>query len=173
MLIILERTPMKKTLPWIILVMIIVAAVGGYFLWQHSTGPQIPAYVPPASEPPGKGAVGNAKLNPDSYDVVVTYTDNGFSPRDTTIKQGQRVRFLNNSSGAFWPASGIHPTHSLYPEKESTDCLGSSFDACQYVQKGEYFDFTFYYPGTWNFHDHIHAYNTGDIIVEASSTAQQ
>jgi hypothetical protein len=126
-----------------------------------------PSYKPPAAEPPGRGIVGNAKLDTDPYDVLITYTDDGFSPRDVTIEQGQRVRFLNSSSAAFWPASGVHPTHTLYPEKESTDCLGSSFDSCQDVAPGEYFDFTFYYEGAWPFHDHSHAYHSGTVTVVA------
>lgn len=164
---------MKKAYLWAGVIIIVCGAVGGYFFWKQSAPSQIPADTPSASEPPGKGMVGNATANTDPYDVTITYTDNGFSPRDITIKQGQRVRFLNQSSGAFWPASGIHPTHSLYPEKESTDCLGSSFDACEYVQKGEFFDFTFYYPGTWTFHDHIHAFNTGSVTVVAAATSSK
>ena len=102
--------------------------------------------------------------------MLITYTDDGFSPADISITQGQRVRFLNDSKESTWPASGVHPTHSLYPEKESSDCLGSSFDACTSLTRGEFYDFTFYYPGTWTFHDHVHAYNTGSITVTVGSS---
>ena len=125
------------------------------------------SYTPPASEPAGHGIVGNAKLDTDPYDVLITYTDDGFSPRDITIEKGQRVRFLNESSDEFWPAVGIHPTHTLYPEKEREDCLGSSFDACAALKKGEFFDFTLYYLGDWPVHDHLHGYNTGSVTVTA------
>ncbi len=128
------------------------------------------SYAVPAPQTPGRGVVGNAQLTPDSYDVLITYTGQGFSPRDVIVKQGQRVRFLNTSSEEIWPASGIHPTHSLYPEKQSTDCLGSSFDSCRPIKDGEFFDFTFYYTGEWRYHDHDHAYQTGSITVNASST---
>ena len=127
------------------------------------------SYTPPAAEPAGRGVVGNTKLDTDPYDVLITYTDDGFSPADISITQGQRVRFLNDSREPTWPASGVHPTHSLYPEKESSDCLGSSFDACTSLTRGEFYDFTFYYPGTWTFHDHVHAYNTGSITVTTGS----
>jgi plastocyanin len=151
-------------------VAIIAVAVVGISLYSRSSG--IPKYTPPAKEPPGKGVVGNATLDHDPYDVLITLTDDGFSPSDISIAQGTRVRFLNKSSASAWPASGVHPTHTLYPEKESTDCLGSAFDACQDIAPGEYYDFTFYYPGTWPYHDHSHAYHTGHITVTASSTPQ-
>lgn len=123
------------------------------------------SYTPPAHQLPGHGVVGNAKTDTDPYDVLITYTDEGYTPADITITSGQRVRFLNDSSEPTWPASGVHPTHSLYPEKEPTDCLGSSFDACTQLSRGEFYDFTFYYPGTWTFHDHLHAYHAGSIVV--------
>ena len=144
---------------------VIVCAVGGYFLWQNSV--QAPSYEPTPSELPGKGVVGSSKSDTGQFDITIEYTDDGFKPRDIIIKQGTRVRFLNSSSEETWPAVGIHPTHSLYPEKENTDCLGSSFDSCAALKNGEFFDFTFYYTGEWRYHDHIHAYQTGSITVMA------
>ena len=152
----------------ITLPVVIGCAVGGYFLWQNST--QIRSYESTPAQLPGIGVVGNVNSDTDQFDVTIEYTDEGFKPRDISIKEGQRVRFLNASSEETWPAVGIHPTHSLYPEKESTDCLGSSFDSCAALKNGEFFDFTFYYTGEWRYHDHIHAYQSGSITVTASST---
>ena len=146
---------------WAVLIGVLVLGVG--FIWWMNA-PRVSPYDVP-NEPPGHGVVGNVKLDADPFDVTITYTADGLVPQDSTIKKGQRVRFENDSKEAFWPASGVHPTHSLYPEKESTDCLGSSFDACQDLKTGEFFDFTFNYPGTWPFHDHLHAYHSGSITV--------
>ncbi len=156
---------MEQKSLWTVGGILLCAAVGGILIWHHLS--QSPSYTPPAQEPPGKGVVGNVKLNKDSYDTLITYTDSGFTPSDITIAQGTRVRFLNNSAQEIWPASGIHPTHTLYPEKESGDCLGSSFDSCTTLAKGEFYDFTFYYVGAWPYHDHLHAYQTGTITVTA------
>ena len=60
----------------------------------------------------------------------VTYSQEGFSPKDTTIQQGDTVVFTNESDSRMWVASAQHPTHNNYPEKSLTDCLGSSFDQC-------------------------------------------
>ena len=152
----------------VIVIAIVAIAIGSAaFLMRHTDS----GYQPPAAQQPGHGVVGKAALDTDPFDVTITFTDDGFSPADITIKQGTRVRFINASKEAFWPAIGVHPTHTLYPEKEKTDCLGSSFDACQDVQPGEFFDFTFNYLGTWRYHDHLHAYQTGTITVTAASSS--
>jgi len=142
-------------------VIILLGAVGAYVLNR----PAAPAYQPPAKEAPGNGVTGVAISSTDPFDISIVFSDEGFSPNEVTIKKGQRVRFINNSTQDVWPASGVHPTHTLYPEKESTDCLGSSFDACRALKPGEFFDFTFNYVGEWRYHDHDHAYNTGVITV--------
>ena len=144
-----------------------VVALGGVIgLWWKNSEVSKDRYVE-NTELPGKGVTGNATNDSDPYDVTITYTEDGFKPSEITIKKGQRVRFLNKAKEGVWPASGIHPTHTLYPEKEETDCLGSSFDSCQDLKTGEFFDFTFYYVGTWRYHDHSHAYQTGSITVSA------
>lgn len=146
----------------IILALIIISAFGAWMLFD---GQPTDSYRAPAAQPPGQGVVGKAN-DTDRYDVLIAYTDDGYATTSITIKQGTRVRFLNTSSVETWPASGIHPTHTLYPEKQPTDCLGSSFDSCARLAPGEFFDFTFFYPGEWPFHDHVHGYHSGVIIVE-------
>lgn len=143
-----------------------VLAVGASLWLTQSSA--LPLYTPPKGEPPGAGVVGNPRVDQDHYDVIITYTDNSFVLQDITIMHGTRVRFLNHSSDTFWPASGVHPTHTLYPEKEPSDCLGSAFDACQGIPPGGFYDFTFYYVGRWPYHDHLHAYHAGSITVTAS-----
>lgn len=154
---------MQTISKWMLVgIMLCVISLGGYGVWKYR---QTRAYSPTPTEQPGRGLVGNEKSDTDPYDILIEYTDEGFTPRDISVAKGTRVRFVNHANEETWPASGIHPTHTLYPGKESTDCLGSSFDSCYPLKSGEFFDFTFYYPGEWRYHDHIHAYQTGSIIV--------
>ena len=148
-----------------IAVVIVVLIAAGYFV-QGRFGAVHTAYQAPVQESPGHGVVGKQKTDTDSYDVQIVYTNDGYATTSLTIRKGTRVRFLNESSMGEWPASGIHPTHTLYPEKQPTDCLGSSFDSCASLATGEFFDYTFNYVGKWPFHDHLHGYNTGTIVVE-------
>ncbi|MEK7203532.1 MAG: hypothetical protein AAB627_00435 [Patescibacteria group bacterium] len=96
--------------------------------------------------------------------TTINMTDSGFVPSNITINIGETVKFVNQSNLARWPASGIHPTHDLYPEKGG--CISSAFDACHGLAKGEIFSFTFTFKGTWPYHDHLAPSLKGTIIVQ-------
>lgn len=157
---------MHKKIIGIVIVLVVLLAVAYVVRTRVGSG-EVQSYQAPVLEAPGRAVVGK-KNAPDPYDVQIAYTDSGFATTSIVIKKGTRVRFINESTMSEWPASGIHPTHTLYPEKEPTDCLGSSFDSCASLATGEYFDYTFNYVGEWPFHDHLHGYNTGKIIVVAA-----
>lgn len=95
---------------------------------------------------------------------TVEIISSGFSPNTLTINVGDTVTFVNKDSTTHWPASNIHPTHTLYPE--SGGCIGSKFDACNSLAQGETFSFTFNEKGSWNYHDHLQPGLTGTIIVK-------
>lgn len=101
----------------------------------------------------------------DTFAALVSFTDDGYSPASVSIKKGQTVRFVNNSSTETWPASAAHPTHTVYPQKSADDCLGSAFDACRSLKAGEFWEFTFNSTGSWGYHDHVHANRRGTVVV--------
>lgn len=95
---------------------------------------------------------------------TVEITSTVFSPISMTIKAGDTLTFVNKDSSFHWPASAVHPTHSVYPE--SGGCIGSKFDACKGLAQGESWSFTFNQKGTWGYHDHLNPGLTGTIIVQ-------
>ncbi|MEK6828953.1 MAG: plastocyanin/azurin family copper-binding protein [Nanoarchaeota archaeon] len=101
---------------------------------------------------------------------IIEMTSNGFSPSTLTISVGDTVTFVNKGSDEHWPASAMHPTHTVYPgsniEKCGTSEESTIFDACKGISPGESYKFTFYEKGTWGYHDHINAGLFGKIIVE-------
>jgi plastocyanin len=103
---------------------------------------------------------------------IVVYTDNGYSPSEITIKKGETVVFRNESSRVMWPATDIHPSHTLYPGSDIQKCFdGQSdisvlFDACGEIQPEEEWSFTFEESGTWKYHDHKRSSDTGTVTVE-------
>lgn len=101
---------------------------------------------------------------PMSQTNTVTYSNSGYSPSTITVQQGQTVTWKNESSFPMWTASGIHPTHSIYPTIGG--CIGSTFDACQGIASGETWSFRFDHVGTWRYHNHSNSSHTGIIIVE-------
>lgn len=87
---------------------------------------------------------------------IVELSDSGFSPATVTVKQGQKVKFVNSSAGKMSVASNPHPTHTIYPE----------FDQYKTSQRGmAQFEFTFEKVGTWGYHNHANPSQTGTIIV--------
>lgn len=102
-------------------------------------------------------------------DVVITYTDDGFSPSQVSVKAGTRVVFKNESSRDFWPASAQHPTHIVYSGTSLSEHCGDvedvSFDACEKVAPGESYSFVFTKVGEWGYHDHLRANETGKVVV--------
>lgn len=87
--------------------------------------------------------------------TTVQYTDSGFGPNTITVKQGTTVRFTNQSSRGMWVASAVHPTHQLLP----------GFDQLQSVSKGGTYEYTFAKVGTWKYHNHVNATDTGTVVV--------
>ena len=157
---------------FLIAIVVVVVLGGGYLLWQNSSQPAVVTPTPTPTTPtptpptPTPAPAPTPSPTPTPAPVTVTYTDAGFSPSSVTVKKGQAVRFVNNSSSQeVWPASAVHPTHSVYPVKTALDCLGSSFDACKGLKTGESWSFTFNSVGEWRYHDHLHASKTGTVIV--------
>lgn len=86
---------------------------------------------------------------------VIELGTRGFHPQELTIRQGETVKFITSAGQPFWPASNIHPEHTLYAE----------FDPKGPILPQSSWSFTFEKPGLWKYHDHIQANLTGKITV--------
>jgi plastocyanin len=93
--------------------------------------------------------------------TIVHLTNQGFEPARIEVKLGETVVFINNSSRKFWPASDLHPTHSIYPE----------FDAHAAIDPGGRWSFTFSKIGTWRYHDHLAPAARGVVVVHSDGGA--
>src|SRR3989344_8401980 len=148
--------PSSKSV-WLCVIALVVIVAGVYLLKPQSV-------LAPVEET----AVATP-TNPNLPIVTITMDDNGFSPNEVIIKAGQKVEWINKSSRDFWPASNIHPTHSLYPDSSIFKCLTPDeptiFDSCRPVTSGKSYSFTFGYKGEWRYHDHLRANKTGIIRV--------
>lgn len=79
----------------------------------------------------------------------------GFYPTELTIKKGDSVKFTTKTGEEFWPATDIHPTHSIYSE----------FDQKQPISSNSTWTFKFTKEGRWAYHDHLTPTFKGLIIV--------
>ncbi len=94
--------------------------------------------------------------SPATY--YISLTKDGFSPSNITINQGDMVVFTTRLTKPFWPASDIHPTHTLYPE----------FDPKRPIDSDKSWSFKFDKAGNWKFHDHLDPYYQGIVKVRGS-----
>ncbi|MFH1391600.1 MAG: hypothetical protein ABIH20_04780 [Candidatus Diapherotrites archaeon] len=102
---------------------------------------------------------------------TITYSDDGFSPSPLTIKVGESVIWINNSSIDMWPASAMHPIHTAYPGSDIKKCGSTQesllFDACKGISPGNTYSFIFNEAGEWFYHDHLTSGNFGQVIVKS------
>lgn len=86
---------------------------------------------------------------------TIEMTKDGFTPDTIAVAKGTTVRFVNVDAVAHWPASDLHPSHTIYPE----------FDPKEPIQSGKEWAFTFDKVGEWSMHDHLAPYFVGTITV--------
>lgn len=139
----------------------LLIVVGG--VWYISSNNQQAYVVPEALAPETVTPV------PTPLRVIVA-NDAGFSPSSLTVKAGETATFKNESLQPAWPASAIHPTHTVYPNSSIAKCdtpeQSGIFDACKGLNTGEEWSFVFISKGNWKYHDHLNVSHYGTIVVE-------
>ena len=144
---------MKK---WLLVAMGVIVLAGGVFLWLKGDSEEEATTNQEVNEPTTETEEEEA-VTRNAAVVTVSYTDEGFS--ETTLGPlaiGTTVKFVNNSSSNFQPASNPHLVH--------TDLSG--FDAGRELSPGESYSFVFNETGNWGFHNHFQDSQTGTIIIE-------
>lgn len=182
---------MKQNTLILIAVVVLLVLAGGYFFLKGRQQelpvvlPQPPSVptLPPETFPvatestqtqttpiPTPTESTSTQPTETSEEYVVIYDGNSYQPATLKIKLGETVTFVNRSNRAMWPASDVHPTHTLYDDTSlSEHCPNpdnTSFDACQGIQPGGSWSFIFKKKGSWKYHDHLNPSATGVIIVE-------
>jgi len=161
---------MNKTLTIVIVVAVVI--VGGYLAWGYlypagmSYAPQPAeqgAYAPLPAPKPEASTMPSA--TPQTFNIDCK--DGAFVPNQVSIKKGDTVTWTNVNCNPTWPASGVHPTHNVYPQHTGACAKigGSDFDACHGLKVGESWSFKFDYVGDWQFHDHLNPKDTGAVNV--------
>lgn len=146
---------------WLVGLVVLVAglAVGWYVMQGGKAKPAVVEEVTTQEMPatPGAGVEETVVSSPgDAMErSTVAYTDGGFAPNTLTVKKGTNVTFTNQSSKGMWVASALHPTHQLLP----------GFDQLKSVANGGTYEYTFEKVGTWKYHNHVAASDTGTVVV--------
>jgi len=87
--------------------------------------------------------------------VALTYTKDGFSPRQVTVPAGGTLKIVNESNKTTAPSSDNHPTHTLNPELNFPD-----------IRPGQSATMVLTKTGTWGIHDHYDADKRATVVVE-------
>lgn len=133
---------MKKTFVIIVLTLL-VGGGGGLFLYLSNP-------------------FGILEFRSEPY--VIKLQKGGFHPAEITIQKGQEVKFVTTLQRPFWPASDLHPTHSIYPE----------FDPKEPIAGDKSWSFRFDRVGNWDYHDHLAPYFGGTIrVVEGNKNVER
>ncbi|HIH17997.1 MAG TPA: hypothetical protein HA250_01250 [Nanoarchaeota archaeon] len=127
----------------------------------------------PGSDVKDTGVVsGGNDAGTSSAKYTIEITSAGFSPNTLKVKIGDSVTFINKDSAKHWPASDVHPTHTLYPGTNIGTCFSGTeaekakmFDSCRALEQGESWSFTFNEKGKWGYHDHRAETLVGTIEV--------
>ncbi len=115
-------------------------------------------------------SIGTSHEESKIHEILIT--DEGFSPKEIAIEQGEAIVFKNAGKNMHWPASDIHPSHGLYPDSNIINCgKKEMFDACHGLEQGESWSFTFVHFGKWSCHDHLYPTLRCTILVKGSNDA--
>ncbi len=114
------------------------------------------------------------EMMPEEHSMMgehtIVFSGSAYTPREITIKKGDKVTFRNESSREMWPASAMHPSHAVYPgsgrQKCETEEKDKIFDACQGMASGREWSFVFDQAGEWFYHDHLMPEANGKITVQ-------
>ena len=158
----------------IIIIIVLLLLIGGYFYFftgdKGSKSETINSNIvsdSTSSSSSTKETDSETELKPSGN--VVEISENGFSPSVISINQGDSVIFQNVGKKAIWPASDVHPKHTVYPGSDIKKCNTAEasriFDACRGIAPEGIYTFTFTERGSWEYHDHLSPRNKGTIIV--------
>jgi len=151
---------LAKQLGLLAIVIIVLALVLVLFgAWPSNNQTVLPKNTPP----PITASEQEQMQQMPVFQYLVSYTDGGFQPTTLTVKKGDVVRFTNNSSQSLWVASVGEGSDQVYPGASS--CGSSPFDSCEALNPGDFWEFTFDQPGTWEFQNNLDKTKSGTLTV--------
>ncbi len=151
---------MKKVL--IIVAAVIVAAAAGFGIYsvvtkdnsdQHDHTAESSDHTHATTDTPAATDAGSEASSTE--EAVITYTNSGYSPKVITVKSGTTVTIKNESSRNMQFDSDPHPAHTTNEELNVED-----------VRPGQSQTFVVKRTGTFGYHNHLNASQTGTIIVQ-------
>ncbi len=146
---------MSKNLAVAVVVILILAVGGFYFIKSQQSTQVAPAQVVSTPTPTQTQAPAATEGAMMKGETLVKITANGYNPKVVTIKVGDTVSWENDDSANHTVNSSPHPTHTDYPPLN----LGL-------IKPGDKNSLTFDKAGTYKYHDHLNPSLTGSVTVQ-------
>ncbi len=141
---------MNNKLIWVIVAVVVLGTGGVLLLNNKSNNQPVQTIDQTQNAAPTQEVTQQQAQEPN-----VTVTASGYEPKTLTVKAGTKVTWKNTSGGPVTVNSDAHPTHLLWPFLN----LGKFDD-------GSSVSVVFEKPGTYTYHNHLDASQTGTVIVE-------
>lgn len=156
----------KSSLLVVALILVVLASIGAMAFGNNTKNEQTTTQTSTnaeskpesASESPNAANDDAMKIDESANQaaaVIITYSNSGFSPKDITVKAGETIEVKNTSSRIVQFDSDPHPVH--------TDNRQLNIE---FIDPGKSKTFSITNTGTWGFHNHIDASETGKITVQ-------
>lgn len=143
---------MKK----IIIVVVVILLIGtGYILLREDSDDKTTNSGNSSQAATNASPQASPDNDTDQAAATIIYSNDGYSPATTTVKTGDTVVIKNDSSRAMQFDSDPHPAHTDNEELN----VGV-------VEPGESMSFVVKRTGTFGYHNHLNASDTGTIIVQ-------
>jgi plastocyanin len=86
--------------------------------------------------------------------LVISYTKDGFSPKEVQIQKGRAVKFVNNSNSSM---------QVIFDDSKSQ--FYSEFSQSKSVGRGGSYIINFVYSGVWSFHNEFNKNHKVNVVV--------
>jgi len=156
-----------------IIIALIIVVIVGAFAWFFYASNQTKTEEPAATTQAGSESSKDSSENQNEIDLTgkneiskgstVTYSDSGFSPQSTTVKSGESITWVNDSSSTVQVGSANHPTHTINQQLTGDEFVDEFVIE---LAPGESETVQLTKAGNWGYHDHLKASMTGSITVE-------
>jgi plastocyanin len=149
----------KKALITVVIVAVVILGIIGLVWAQRDNAPAVNTSnnpIPTPSQTAPSNNSGSTSTTPsEQVATTISYTNNGFTPAQVTVKSGDTILVKNDSGNPLSFNSDDHPTHTKQPELN----VGS-------IEPGQSKTFVVTKQGTWGYHNHDNPTDTGKITVE-------
>ena len=161
----IQKPSVRKLLALLFTIVAVAALTSILFFFAQPNVAEKKEVAAPPEIPPLTPEVKAMLEKSRGFEVLVSYTDNGFEPATTSIKKGETIRFTNNSSGTLLWVAARGGSGAVYPGS-GTDCGQSAFDTCNSIGRGEFWEFTFDIAGMWGYRNNRDTSKTGVVEVK-------